>query len=202
MLVLPADGYDARRWVRGRLRWHGRHADAVAALGATGHSRHRRDAADAPPAMRMLTRRGFIAVVAAAPGLGAASLPKLTVTKDPTCDCCSGWTEHVRAAGFTVDVLETNDLNRVKVRLGVPTNLYACHTAEVEGFVVEGHVPASTIRRLLAERPQWKGLAVRGMPVGSPGMEVEGAEPEIYEVIAFGAAGQSPYARFRGSKPA
>jgi hypothetical protein len=134
--------------------------------------------------------------------MGAAtSLPKITVAKDPTCSCCAGWTEHVRAAGFSVEVVETNELNRVKVRLGVPSNLAACHTAEVDGYVIEGHVPASTIKRLLAERPAVKGLAVRGMPIGSPGMEVEGTQPETYDVIAFGPGGQSPYARFRGSEP-
>jgi hypothetical protein len=147
--------------------------------------------------MTMLTRRGFVAALAAAPGIGAAGLPKITVTKDPTCGCCAGWTEHVRAAGFRV---ETNELNRVKVRLGVPSNLAACHTAEVDGYVVEGHVPATTIKRLLAERPAVKGLAVRGMPVGSPGMEVEGAEPETYDVIAFGSNGEFKFARFRGSE--
>jgi hypothetical protein len=147
--------------------------------------------------MTMLTRRGFVAALAAAPGIGAAGLPKITVTKEPTCGCCAGWTEHVRAAGFPV---ETNELNRVKVRLGVPSNLAACHTAEVDGYVVEGHVPATTIKRLLAERPAVKGLAVRGMPVGSPGMEVEGAEPETYDVIAFGSNGEFKFARFRGSE--
>jgi hypothetical protein len=150
--------------------------------------------------MTMLTRRGFVAALAAAPGIGAAGLPKITVTKDPTCGCCAGWTEHVRAAGFPVEVVETNELNRVKVRLGVPSNLAACHTAEVDGYVVEGHVPATTIKRLLAERPAVKGLAVRGMPVGSPGMEVEGAEPETYDVIAFGSKGEFKFARFRGSE--
>ena len=136
--------------------------------------------------MTTLSRRGFLAALAAAPAIGAASLPKLTVTKDPTCSCCAGWTEHVRAAGFPVEVVETNELNRVKTRLGVPPHLAACHTAEVDGYVIEGHVPAATIKRLLTERPAVKGLAVKGMPTGSPGMEVEGAQPETYDVIAFG----------------
>ena len=88
--------------------------------------------------MTMLTRRGFVAALAAVPGIGAAGLPTITVTKDPTCGCCSGWAEHVRAAGFPVEVVETNELNRVKVRLGVPSNLAACHTAEVDGYVDRG----------------------------------------------------------------
>jgi len=153
----------------------------------------------------MLTRRTLTAALVLAPfaarGAPADSFPKLTVTKDTTCGCCAGWTEHVRAAGFPVEVVETNDLNRVKARLGVPGRLAACHTAEIDDYVIEGHVPASAIRRLLAERPQVKGLAVPGMPVGSPGMEVEGSPAETYDVIAFGPSGQTPFARFRGSEP-
>jgi hypothetical protein len=152
--------------------------------------------------MTMLTRRSvLIGLAVAASGARATGLPRLTVTKDPTCGCCAGWTEHVRAAGFPVEVIETTELNRIKVRLGVPNNLAACHTAEVDGYVIEGHVPATAIKRLLAERPQVKGLAVPGMPAGSPGMEVEGSEPEIFEVIAFGPSGQSVLGRFKGSEP-
>ena len=151
--------------------------------------------------MMTLSRRGFLAALAAAPTVGAASLPKITITKDPSCGCCTGWTEHVRAAGFATEVVDTSELNRVKVRLGVPAHLYACHTAEVDGYVIEGHVPAPTIKRLLAERPNVKGLAVRGMPVGSPGMEVAGAEPETYDVIAFGPDGESRFERYRGAEP-
>jgi hypothetical protein len=153
-----------------------------------------------PGVMIALTRRGFVAALAAAPALGATSLPKLTVTKDPSCGCCTGWAEHVRAAGFPVEVVETGELNRLKARLGVPANLAACHTGEIDGYVVEGHVPAGAIKRLLAERPKVTGLAVPGMPVGSPGMEVEGAEPDTYDVIAFGPSGQSRFARYRGAK--
>jgi hypothetical protein len=151
--------------------------------------------------MTALTRRGFLAALVASPALSADSLPKITVTKDPTCSCCAGWTEHVRAAGFPVEVVETTELDRVKVRFGVPGNLASCHTAEVDGYVIEGHVPASAIKHLLTGRPRIRGLAVPGMPVGSPGMEVEGAEPETYDVMAFGPDGQSRYARFRGAKP-
>jgi hypothetical protein len=153
----------------------------------------------------MFTRRSLVAALAVSPafvarGAPAASLPRLTATKDPTCGCCAGWTEHIRAAGFPVEVIETGDLNRVKARLGVPSALAACHTAEVDGYVVEGHVPAGIIKRLLAERPDIRGLAVPGMPVGSPGMEVDGSPPDTFEVIAFGPAGQAPFARFRGSE--
>ena len=106
--------------------------------------------------------------------------------------------DHVRAAGFPVDVIESADVNRLKVRLGVPQALASCHTAEVGGYVLEGHVPAGAIKRLLAEKPQAKGLAVAGMPVGSPGMEVEGAEPDTYEVVLFGPAGQRTFTRYKG----
>jgi hypothetical protein len=134
-----------------------------------------------------------------ATSLRAEGLPKVAVTKDPNCGCCGGWVEHLKGAAFPVEVSEATDVNRVKVRLGVPQALAACHTAEVDGYVIEGHVPAPAIKRLLAERPQAKGLAVPGMPVGSPGMEVEGSEPETYSVVLFGPSGQRTFARFRGA---
>lgn len=151
--------------------------------------------------MMTLTRRAFLATVAAPPALAASPLPKMKVTKDPTCGCCSGWTEHVRAAGFQVEVVETSTINRVKVRLGVPSDLYACHTAEIGGYVIEGHVPAAAIKRVLAERPKVKGLAVPGMPSGSPGMEFDGTPAEPFDVIAFGPNGQTRFARFKGADP-
>jgi hypothetical protein len=155
----------------------------------------------------LITRRTFLAGVAVPIVLSSGSkgwaqdLPRMTVTKDPTCGCCSGWVEHIKAAGFPVKIVETGEMNRVKARLGAPRHLAACHTAEVEAYVIEGHVPAKAIRRLLAERPQVKGLAVPGMPVGSPGMEVEGAPPEPYDVIAFGPTGETHFARFKGADP-
>ncbi len=155
----------------------------------------------------MLDRRRFLtllstagAVLAMKPAFAEAGLPKVVVSKDPSCGCCSGWVDHIRAAGFPVEVRETPAINRVKVRLGVPQDLASCHTAEVGGYVVEGHVPADAIKRLLAERPQAKGVAVPGMPVGSPGMEVEGVEDDTYNVILFGAAGQTTFARYRGTQ--
>jgi hypothetical protein len=130
----------------------------------------------------------------------AQSLPKITVTKDPTCGCCAGWVDHLRASGFVAEVIETAEINRVKVRLGVPQELASCHTAEVGGYVIEGHVPAEAIKRLLVEKPTAKGLAVPGMPVGSPGMEVEGTAPETYEVVLFGEGKRATFARYRGSR--
>jgi hypothetical protein len=150
------------------------------------------------------TRRGFVAGLAgiaiAAPLRAAEGLPKVVVTKDPTCGCCSGWVDHLKQAGFPVEVIETSDINRVKVRLGVPQALAACHTGEVAGYVIEGHVPAGAIKRLLAEKPKATRLAVPGMPIGSPGMEVEGAAPQAYEVTLFGPGGQRTFARYRGTQ--
>ena len=154
----------------------------------------------------MLTRRALIAGAMSLPVLGmsravdASALPKMVVSKDPSCGCCGAWVEHVRAAGFVVEVVETGDLDAVKARLGVPSNLASCHTAEVGGYVIEGHVPAVAIRRLLDEKPSARGLAVPGMPVGSPGMEVPGSAPDTYDVVLFGPLGQQRFATFRGAR--
>jgi hypothetical protein len=130
----------------------------------------------------------------------AETLPRMIVTRDPNCGCCAGWIAHVKAARFPVDVIEAADLAPLKAKLGVPESLAACHTAEVGGYVVEGHVPADAIKQLLAERPQAQGLAVPGMPIGSPGMEVAGTPPETYKVILFGATEQRVFGRYRGSQ--
>ena len=110
----------------------------------------------------------------------------------------SGWVQHLQKAGFPTKVLETKDLDAVKTRLGVPDDLAACHTAEVSGYVIEGHVPAAALQRFLAEKPNATGLAVPGMPIGSPGME--GGKPEAYEVVLFGPGGRRSYMRFVGEK--
>ena len=141
-----------------------------------------------------VTRRTVLAATGAALLAGpvrAQALPRIVVTKDPTCGCCTAWADHLRRSGFPVDMVETAEIGRVKARLGVPASLASCHTAEVGAYVIEGHVPAAEIRRLLAERPAARGLAVPGMPVGSPGMEMEGMEPDTYEVVLFGPAGRS-----------
>jgi len=155
----------------------------------------------------MLDRRRFLTilgttgmVVTIRPSFAEAGLPKVVVTKDPNCGCCGGWVDHMRAAGFPVEVVTTPQVNRVKARLGVPDDLASCHTAEVGGYVIEGHVPADAVKRLLAEKPQAKGLAVPGMPVGSPGMEVEGMAPDTYDVVLFGPLGHTTFARYRGSQ--
>lgn len=153
----------------------------------------------------MISRRTFLGsltatVLLARSGVAAlAASPRIAVYKDPNCGCCGAWVDHLRANGFEVNVTETAQLNRIKARLGVPNELASCHTAEIEGFIIEGHVPAGSVQRLLSQRPNIRGLAVPGMPVGSPGMEVEGAAPEIYDVIAFGPSGQSVFARYEGA---
>jgi hypothetical protein len=153
----------------------------------------------------MPSRRAVLGGLAAGLALGrgalAAGLPEVAVTKDPNCGCCEKWVVHLREAGFSVTVTE-GAVNPVKARLGVPRDLASCHTAQVGGYVVEGHVPAGAIKRLLAEKPRGTGLAVPGMPVGSPGMEVEGMEPDTYEIVLFGSEGRSAFARYRGSEPA
>jgi hypothetical protein len=130
----------------------------------------------------------------------AAALPKMVVTRDPNCGCCGAWIAHVKAAGFPVEVVETVDLAPLKAKLGVPQVLTSCHTAEVGGYVVEGHVPADAIKRLLVERPEATGLAVPGMPAGSPGMEAPGGKAETYHVVLFGAGAQRVFARYHGSR--
>lgn len=153
------------------------------------------------PSRRSLMIGAVAALALQRPSLAAEALPKMIVTRDPSCGCCGGWVKHARAAGFPVDMIESQDVMPLKLRLGVPEALMSCHTAEVGGYVVEGHVPAAAIRRLLAERPQASGIAVAGMPVGSPGMEVPGQAPEAYDVVLFSPSGQRPFARYRGQEP-
>lgn len=152
--------------------------------------------------MLKISRRsllGGIATAVLARSATASQYPTMVVNKDPNCGCCSGWIEHIRASGFEARVIEAVDLQPVKTRLAVPRSLQACHTAEIGGYVIEGHVPAAAIKRLLAERPTALGLAVPGMPAGSPGMEVAGGRAETYDVMLFSKSGQKIYARFQGT---
>lgn len=123
---------------------------------------------------------------------GAAEPTQVQVYKSPTCGCCSEWIDHLRSHGFAVRATDVRDVSPVKREHGVPRGLESCHTALVGGYVVEGHVPAEDLRRLLAERPDVAGLAVPGMPIGSPGME--GPNPERYRVLAFGPGGLAVFA--------
>jgi hypothetical protein len=121
-------------------------------------------------------------------------LPTILVYKTEGCGCCNGWVEHLQAAGFEVDARNVTDLMSVKLDAGVPADLSSCHTALVDGYVVEGHVPADVVKRMLAERPEAAGIAVPGMPVGSPGME--GPNPRAYDVEVFDREGsRSVYQR-------
>jgi hypothetical protein len=122
----------------------------------------------------------------AAPEGTEATSHEITVYKTPTCGCCTDWVDHLRANGFTVTVEDYDSLSAIKFIAGVPRDLESCHTAMVDGYVVEGHVPAGDIVRLLTERPAALGLSVPGMPIGSPGMEVPGRTPDAYDVILFG----------------
>ena len=109
--------------------------------------------------------------------------PLVTVYKTPACGCCEKWIDHLCAAGFTVEAHDQANLDRVRKQLGVPRKMAGCHSAQVAGYAIEGHVPADQIKRLLAEKPEVVGISVPGMPVGSPGMEGEGGQ--AYRVFAW-----------------
>ena len=137
-----------------------------------------------------MRRRTFlgIAVVATLVGTRATSAATvIDVYKSPTCGCCGKWVEHLRGSGFAVNVHEMANVDPFRAKAGVPAALASCHTALVDGYVVEGHVPAADIRKLLAERPKALGLAVPGMPAGAPGMDAPHASG--YDVLLFQADG-------------
>lgn len=116
---------------------------------------------------------------------------EITVYKTPTCGCCGKWVDHLRESGFTVITKEMSNLSGVKAENGVPRELSSCHTGVVDGYVIEGHIPADVILRLLKERPDVKGIAVPGMPAGSPGMEVPSGEVQPYAVMTFDDEGNT-----------
>ncbi len=131
----------------------------------------------------------------------AAQRPLVVVHKTPTCGCCTAWVDHMRQAGFPVEVRDSVDLHPVKSRLGVPPGKGSCHTAEVGGYLVEGHVPAEDVARLLDERPRARGLVLPGMPIGSPGMEAPDGRVEPYTVELVAEDGSVvPFSR-HGSAP-
>src|SRR5438128_2729148 len=125
--------------------------------------------------MTMISRRhalGVLAVLAGVP-VQAADMT-VHVYKTPTCGCCGKWVEHMRANGFNLEVTEVQDTAEYRRKYGVPEELRSCHTSIVNGYALEGHVPAGDVKKLLETRPKAKGIAVPGMPMGSPGMETEG----------------------------
>lgn len=127
-----------------------------------------------------------LALLACAETAAAATLQ---VTKTASCGCCKKWVEHMKKAGFIVQVRDVDDVSPTAERLGVPDELRSCHTSEIDGYAIEGHVPAADVRRLLAERPKAAGIAVPGMVMGSPGME-HGGHKQPYKTILFDKAGK------------
>ncbi len=119
----------------------------------------------------------------------ASAEDTITVYKSPTCGCCTKWISHLEANGFKVNAIDTKDMYKVKKEAGLHPGLGSCHTGIVNGYTIEGHVPASDIKRLLAERPSVRGLAVPGMPMGSPGME--GPRKDRYSVLTFDDSGKT-----------
>lgn len=142
-----------------------------------------------------MNRRDFflaaaaLATLSALPALAAPPAPQVQVFKSPSCGCCGAWVEHMRAAGFAVHVTEVEDTSAARKRLGMPQRYGSCHTATVAGYVLEGHVPADEVKRLLASKPKAIGLAVPGMPPASPGMDVPGRK-DPYEVLLIGTDGR------------
>ena len=118
------------------------------------------------------------------------SLPPIVAFKSPTCGCCELWVEHMRAAGFQVEVKDTHDLGAIKAEAGVPVGQGSCHTAKVGNYYLEGHVPAADVKRLLAEAPDARGLIVPGMVPGSPGME-QGGVTKSYDVLLLAKDGST-----------
>jgi len=140
-----------------------------------------------------MTRKTFVKALAAVPTAMVfrllAATPTIQVFKTSTCGCCGNWVKHLQANGFEVAVKDVLDTGEYRRKYGVPEKLLSCHTGVVEGYALEGHVPAAEIHRLLQERPRAKGLAVPGMPMGSPGME--GSVSQAYSVILFDGEGRT-----------
>ena len=144
---------------------------------------------EAPPMKRrlFLGSAGALTALAALPALAVSPSNEVQVYKSPTCGCCGAWVEHMRAAGFTVVVTEVDNPSAARARLGMPDRYGSCHTATVGGYVLEGHVPAAEVKRLLATQPAALGLSVPGMVPGSPGMET-GTRHDPYQVLLIDRA--------------
>ncbi len=118
---------------------------------------------------------------------GNSHATEIVVYKSPTCGCCNAWIDHLKENGFSVEARNQSDMTSIKDAMGVPRNLRSCHTAQVGGYLVEGHVPAELITQMLTEKPEIHGLSVPGMPMGSPGME--GPRNDPYDILAFSKDG-------------
>jgi hypothetical protein len=147
---------------------------------------------DSPGKAAMTRRLHSLLLIVTALGFGSAlaqSLGTVEVFRSPSCGCCGKWVEHLRQNGFQVQTHDVNDISATRKQLGMPDQLGSCHTARIGGYVVEGHVPASDIRRLLKDKPKALGLAVPSMPPGSPGME--SARPVPYQTLLVQTDGTS-----------
>lgn len=133
---------------------------------------------------------GSALALAQSPGAQQAPKTAVTVYKSASCGCCKNWVEHMRKAGFEVTPLDVENIGEIKAKYGVPTEVASCHTAVVDGYVVEGHVPSDVVLRFLRERPQVVGIATPGMPVGSPGMEDPSGRTEPYNIVTFDKSGK------------
>ena len=147
----------------------------------------------------LLSLLGAVAVGTFAMRRANAEARHIKVWKDPNCGCCSKWVDHLRANGFSAEIIETDDIIPIKKRYGITRELASCHTALIGGYVIEGHVPATAINKLLSDRPDADGLAVPGMPIGSPGME--GGTPERYDVILFKDGQHQSFGHYLGGEP-
>jgi hypothetical protein len=138
----------------------------------------------------LATAAGAVAPLAFGQKLFAMTAdPVITVYKDPNCGCCAKWVKHLSANGFVTMVHDSTDMDAIKTNMRVPANLQSCHTAVIDRYVIEGHVPAADIKQLLKTKENVQGLAAPGMPAGSPGME--GGKPDKYDVIAFSVDGKT-----------
>jgi len=137
----------------------------------------------------VLTSLAAAAAALSLPVVAKEALPQVQVFKNPSCGCCGAWVDHMKAAGFAVNVTEVDDNSVARRKYGLPDRFGSCHTAVVAGYVVEGHVPANDVKKLLAMKPVAVGLAVPGMPVGSPGMEM-GSRKDPYQVLLVAKDGR------------
>lgn len=142
-----------------------------------------------------ILKKSVLILTLAVPGAACADTRSATLYKNPDCGCCEAYADHLRRAGFAVKVVPSEEMSAIKMKLQVPARLGSCHTTVIGKYVVEGHVPIDSVKRLLKEKPALKGIAVPGMPAGSPGMEAP--VKEAFTVFAFTADGkQSAYGAY------
>ncbi len=133
---------------------------------------------------------GLFLISACTPG-NSQPRPSMVVYKTPTCGCCKKWVTHLESAGFTVKTTDLDNLSDIKTQFDIPRKLQSCHTGVIDGYIVEGHVPADVVEKMLREKPDIAGITVPGMPIGSPGMEVEGRPADRYDILAFDKNGET-----------